>query len=188
MVAIRKCQTHALHRTPLTAEQKAERKKQTLALRVQQAYRQRLLEEVTKRVPSPLGRHELNLVAASYFQQLGHDNQHRLFKFFGWDISKPKDGDRGFTDYPKLASAKLDRITTGEIGKFLVTCALAGDLYCPSYISGATLAKDSKLARAARHYKVNGERILRELILRAAKKSLKQKSHSKPQLLATTKR
>jgi ParB family transcriptional regulator, chromosome partitioning protein len=184
----KKCQTHALHRTPLTPEQKAERKKQALALRVQHEYRKRLLEEVHRRVPSPLGRHELDLIAASLFHQLGHDSQQRLFKFFGWETAKPKNGNGGHTDYPKLARVKLDRMTGVEIVKFLVACALSGDLYCPTYISGATLAKDSKLARAVRHYKVNGERILHELKVKAAKKSLKQKNHSKPQLTPTPKR
>lgn len=175
----KKCRTHALHRTPLTAEQKAERKKQALALRVQQAYRKRLLEEVFKRVPSPLGRHELDLLAVSYFQQLGHDNQHRLFKFFGWDASKPKNGNGGYSDYPKLASAKLDKMTAGEIGKFLVACAFAGELYFATCYPGATFAKDSKLAKAAAQYKVNAKGILREVTEKLAKKTLKQERQSK---------
>jgi ParB family transcriptional regulator, chromosome partitioning protein len=184
----KKCRTHALHRTPLTAEQKAERKKQTLALRVQQEFRKRLLEEICKKVPAQLSRHELNFVAHGYFQQQGHDSQNRLFKFFGWDISKRKNGNGGYTDYPKLATARLGKMTAGEIGKFLVACALAGDLYCPSYISGAALAKDSGLAREAGHYKVNGEKILRELNAKLAKKSPKQTNHSKLQLSAPSKR
>ena len=184
----KKCRTHALHRTPLTVEQKAERKKQALALRVQQAFRQRLLEEVTKRVPSPLGRHELDLVAASLFQQIGHDSQHRLFKFFGWDASKPKNGNGGYSDYPKLASGKLDKMTTAEIGKFLMVCALAGDLYFPTYCSGTTVAKDSALAREAVHYRIHTARVLRETGEKLAKKSPKQKDHSTSQPSAVAKR
>ncbi|MCL5005143.1 MAG: ParB/RepB/Spo0J family partition protein [Acidobacteria bacterium] len=175
----KKCRTHALHRTPLTAEQKAERKKQALALRVQQAYRKRLLEEVFKRVPSPLGRHELDLVATSLFQQVGHDSQHRLFKFFGWEESKVKGVNGGYSDYPKLASAKLDKMTADATGRFLVACALAGELYFPAYYSGTTTAKDCALAREAVHYRINAKGILREVTEKLAKKTPKQENQSK---------
>src|SRR5207245_7283679 len=72
-------------------------------------------------------------------------------------------------------------MTTAEIGKFLVLCALASDLYCPTYLSGATPAKDSKLAKEAAHYKVNAGSVLREASEKLAKKSRKQKSESKLQ-------
>jgi len=175
----KKCRTHALHRTPLTVEQRAERKKQVLALRVQQAYRKRLLEELYKRVPSPLSRHELDLIAASYFHQLGHDSQHRLFKFFSWDEAKTKSPNGGYVEYQKIASGKLDKITTAEIGKFLMVCALAGDLYFPTYCSGTALEKDSALAREAAHYRVNTKRLLREVTETLAKKPPKQERQSK---------
>jgi hypothetical protein len=175
----KKCRTHALHRTPLTAEQKAERKKQALALRVQQAYRKRVLEEVYKRVPSPLTRHEMDLIAATYFQQVGHDSQHRLFKFFGWDEAKTKSPNGGYVEYLKIASGRLDKMTTAEIGKFLMVCALAGELYFPAYYSGTSLAKDSALAKEAGHYKINAKGILREVTEKLAKKPPKQESQSK---------
>jgi len=166
-----KCQTHAPHSVGLTPQEKAERKKQAETLRIQQEYRRRLLEDVLKRVPEQLARHELGLVALRYFEQLGHDNQHRIFKFFRWELPKTNGSYAGYVDYPKLASAKLEAMTAGAIGKFLILCALASDLYCPTYVGGAALAKDSHLARQAAHYKVNGERILRELKEMNARKS-----------------
>ena len=183
-----KCKTHAAHSLGLSPQEKAERKSQRQTLRIQQEYRRRLLEEIYKRVPAELSRHELDLVALSYFHQLGHDSQHRLFKFFGWEEAKTKAANGGYTDYPKLASAKLDKMTTAEVGRFLVVCALASNLYCPSYLSGAALGKDSGLAKEAGHYKVNAKRVLREVTEKLARKSPKQKSHSKPQLSATLKR
>jgi hypothetical protein len=91
-------------------------------------------------------------------------------------------------DYPKLANAKLEAMTTAEIGRFLVVSALASDLYFPSYLSSATLPKDSTLAKEAAHYKINPEKALREIRESSAKKSLKPKNHSKPPLSATPKR
>ncbi len=91
-------------------------------------------------------------------------------------------------DYPKLASAKLKTMTTAEIGRFLMVNALSSDLYFPSYLSGATLPKDSTLAKEAAHYKVNTGRILQDVREGLAKMSPKQKNHSKPPLAATPKR
>jgi ParB family chromosome partitioning protein len=174
----KKCKTHTTHSVGLSPQEKAERKKQAQAVRFQQEYRKRLLEEVYKRVPSELSRHELDFVALRYFDQLGHDNQHRIFKFFSWEEKKAKVSNGGYLDYSKLATAKLDAMTTAEIGRFLMVCALASDLYCPAYLSGATLARDSNLAKEAAHYKVNGERILREVREKLAKKSPKPKSRA----------
>jgi len=181
-----KCKIHAEHRVTLSGEEKAERKKQVQALRIQQEYRKRLLEEVYKRVPAEFSRHELDLVALSYFRQLGHDSQHRIFKFFAWDTAKAKNGNGGYLDYPKVASARLDKMTAADIGRFLVVCALASELYCPTFMSSATLVKDSNLAMAARHYKVNGERILRELKERLTKKSDKPNAQAKSQTTKKT--
>src|SRR5437870_5956198 len=77
----RKCPTHAARYLGLSPEEKAERKKQAQEVRVQQEYRKRMLEEVYKRVPSELSRHELDFVARRYFEHLGHDSQHRIIKF-----------------------------------------------------------------------------------------------------------
>lgn len=183
-----KCKTHVDHAVGFTPEEKAERRKQTAELRIQQEFRKRLLAEVYKRVPGQLPRHELGLIGLRYFEQLGHDSQHRIFKFFVWETAKAKSPKGGYVDYPKLASAKLDSMTTAETGRFLMVCALASDLYCPTYLSGATLTKDSKLAKEAAHYKINGNKVLRETRESLAKKSWEQNSHSKLQMSGTPKR
>jgi ParB family chromosome partitioning protein len=174
-----KCKTHAAHSVGLSPEVKAERKKQAAELRIQQVYRKRLIEEVYKRVPSQLSRHELVLIALSYFHQLGHDSQHRIFKFFAWEVPKTKSPGGGYADYPKLASGRLDRMTTAEFGRFLVVCALASDLYCPTYVSGAALSKDSNLAKQAAYYRIKADKVLKEIREAFAKKTSKQTTMSK---------
>jgi ParB/RepB/Spo0J family partition protein len=181
-----KCKTHSARSIGLSPEEKAARKKQAQEQRIQQEYRKRLLSEVWKRVPTELGRHELDLIALSYFHQLGHDSQHRIFKFFAWEVTKPKAQNGGYVDYPKLASAKLDKMTTAEIGKFLVVCSLATELYLPAYY-GATSLKDTKLSREATHYKVNRERVLRDVKEKLTPKAQKEKSESKLHASAKTK-
>jgi hypothetical protein len=105
--------------------------------------------------------HELDLIAPSYFQPLGHDSQRRIFKFCTSEETKAKAVKGGRMGCPELPSAKFDKMTTAEIGKFLVVCALASEFYFPAYY-GATSSKDSKLVREAVHYKVNCERILHD--------------------------
>ena len=99
-----------------------------------------------KRVPNQLARHELDFVAPRFFEQLDHNNQHRMFKLFRWEILKSDGSYAGYVDYPKLASAKLEAMTTGALELLLVS-APASDLYCPTYTGGATLAKESHLAK-----------------------------------------
>ena len=175
-----KCKTHSARSVGLSPEEKAARKKQAQEQRIQQEYRKRLLSAVYQRVPGELGRQELDLIASSYFQQLGHDSQHRLFKSLAWDEAKTKAVNGGYTDYPKLASVKLDKMTTAEIGKFLVMCALASELYFPTYY-GATSGKDSKLTKEAAHYKANCERVLREVKEKLTAKPAKPKPEPKLQ-------
>src|SRR5205807_224733 len=97
----KKCPTHAGRFLGLSPEEKAERKKQAQEVRVQQEYRKRLLEEIHQRVPGELSRHELDLIAQSYFHVLGHDSQHRIFKFLAWEATKAK-APYGYVDYSKL--------------------------------------------------------------------------------------
>lgn len=153
----KKCPTHSPYSVGLSPEEKAQRQKQAEEQRIQQEYRKRLLEEVFKRVPAQLGRHELNFVALRYFDQVGHDNQRRIFKFFRWEEKKEKSA-YGGVDYVKLASAKLDGMPPAELGKFLMVCALAADLYFASYI-----ATGGNLAKQAEHYRVSPEKILRKV-------------------------
>jgi ParB family chromosome partitioning protein len=153
----KKCPTHSPYSVGLGPEEKAQRQKQAQEQRIQQEYRKRLLEEVYKHVPAQIGRHELGFLALCYFNQVGHDNERRIFKFFRWEEKKDKSG-YGGVDYPKLASAKLDGMTPAELGKFLMVCALASDLYFSPYLpSGGNLAKQ------AEHYKVNAGKILQEV-------------------------
>ncbi len=179
----KQCKVHH-PRVTISPEEREHRRKQAEVVRTQQEYRKRLLTEIFRRVPAELSRHELEFVALRYFEQLGHDSQHRIFKFFAWEETKPK-ANGGYVDYPKLASGKLEKMATAEIGKFLIVCALASDLYCPTYPGGGMLTKDSNLACEAAHYKVSAERILRELKEKPASKTgknpLEAKLHIKKQ-------
>lgn len=57
-------------------------------------------------------------------------------------------------DYEKLVKARIRGMTAADLNRFMVTCALVPDLYCPGYSSAETLSKEANLMRTAPRYKV----------------------------------
>jgi hypothetical protein len=100
------------------------------------------------------------MVALDYFQRLGHDNHHRLFQVYGWEEKKTKTSWGGTSvDHEKLAEAQIRGMITADLNRFLVTCALVPDLYCPGYSSAESLSKEANLMRAAARYKVDASKV-----------------------------
>jgi len=50
-------------------------------------------------------------------------------------------------------------MTAADLNRFMVTCALVPDLYCPGYSSAETLSKEANLMRTAVRYKVEASKI-----------------------------
>jgi hypothetical protein len=50
-------------------------------------------------------------------------------------------------------------MTTADLNRFLVSCALVPDLYCPGYSSAETLSREASLMRTAVRYKVDCSKI-----------------------------
>jgi hypothetical protein len=61
-------------------------------------------------------------------------------------------------------------MTTADINRFLVTCALVPDLYCPGYSSAETLSKEANLMRTAVRYRVNASQIGTSVLTALSKK------------------
>jgi hypothetical protein len=100
------------------------------------------------------------MVALDYFRRLGHDNHHRLFQVYGWEEKKTKTSWGGTSvDHEKLAQARIRAMTAADLNRFMVTCALVSDLYCPGYSSAETLSKEANLMRTAARYKIDGSKI-----------------------------
>jgi hypothetical protein len=62
-------------------------------------------------------------------------------------------------DHEKLAKACIRTVTAADLNRFMVTCALVPDLYCPGYSSAETLSKEANLMRTAVRYKVEASKI-----------------------------
>jgi len=50
-------------------------------------------------------------------------------------------------------------MTAADLNRFMVTCALVPDLYCPGYSSAETLSKEANLTRTATRHEVDASKI-----------------------------
>jgi len=56
-------------------------------------------------------------------------------------------------DHDKLAEVRIRGMTAANLNRFMVTCALVPDLYCPGCSSAETLPKEASLMRTAARYR-----------------------------------
>lgn len=111
------------------------------------------------------------MIALDYFRRLGHDNHHRLFQVYGWDEKKTKTSWGGTSvDHEKLAEAQIREMSTADLNRFLVTCALVPDLYCPGYSSAETLSKEANLMKASARYKVDASKVTAKVAAELSRK------------------
>jgi ParB family transcriptional regulator, chromosome partitioning protein len=171
-----KCKTHRqFSHYEISPQEREQRRKFALAVRVQKESRSRILQAVRQKLPRALARADFEMVALDYFRRLGHDNHHRLFQVYGWEEKKTKTSWGGMSvDHEKLAEARIRAMTAADLNRFMVTCALVPNLYCPGYSSAETLSKEANLMRAALRYKVDAAKVIATV---TAKYSRKRKGH-----------
>ena len=171
-----KCKTHRqFSHYEVSPQEREQRRKLALAARVQKEARAQILQAIRNKLPGGLARADFEMVALDYFRRLGHDNHHRLFQVYGWEEKRAKTSWGGMSvDHEKLAEARIRAMTAADLNRFIVTCALAPDLYCPGYSSAETLSKEANLMRTALRYKVDAARITATV---TAKYAGKRKGH-----------
>ncbi|HJT68636.1 MAG TPA: ParB/RepB/Spo0J family partition protein [Terriglobales bacterium] len=185
------CQTHRqISHYEISPQEREQRRKLARAIRIQKEARSRILQAVRQKLPGELGRADFEMVALDYFRRLGHDNHHRLFQIYGWEEKKTKTSWGGNSvDHEKLAEARIKAMTAANLNRFMVTCALVPDLYCPGYSSAETLSKEASLMRTAARHKVDASKIAATV---AAELSNKQKygkcQHSNSKAIRKTQR
>jgi hypothetical protein len=85
------CKTHRqFSHYEISPQEREQRRKLALAIRVQKESRSRILQAVRQKLPRELTRADFEMVALDYFRRLGHDNHHRLFQVYGWEEKKTK--------------------------------------------------------------------------------------------------
>ncbi len=155
------CKTHRqFSHYEISPQEREQRRKLALAIRVQKQSRSRILQAVREKLPRAFARADFEIVALDYFRRLGHDNHHRLFQVYGWEEKKTKTSWGGNSiDHEKLAEDRVRAMTTAELNRFAIVCSLVSDLYCPGYSAAETLSKEANLMQWAARYKVNATKI-----------------------------
>lgn len=167
-----KCQTHRqFSHYEVSPQEREQRRKLALAIRVQKELRSRILHAIRTELPGELVRKDFEMVALDYFRRLGHDNHHRLFQVYGWEEKKTKASWGGTSvDHEKLAESHIRKMRTADLNRFLITCSLVPDLYCSGYNSTEMLSKEANLMRTAVRYKINAARIAERVLSEFSKK------------------
>jgi hypothetical protein len=171
-----KCPIHAqTTRYERTPQERAQRAKERLAERIEKQTRTRILDAVRNKLPDVPARQDLEMVALDYLHRLGHDNQRRLCRAYGWHEKKSKTAwGAKVVEYEKIGSAAIDGMNVADLNRFLVVCALVSDLYCPGYNPSQTLSRDSNLTCIAARYKVDIAKLAA-----AVREELSQNANSK---------
>lgn len=156
-----KCRTHReFSRYEISPEEREQRRKVALAVRVQKELRLQILQAVREKLPATMAREDFEMVALNYFRRLDHDNHHRLFQVYGWEEEKTKTSWGGTSvDYEQLAEAHIHGMTEADLNHFMVTCALVPDLLCPGYSSAEALSWEANLTRTSARYKIDAFKI-----------------------------
>lgn len=152
-----KCKTHRqFSHYEISPQEREQRRKLAFAVRVQKESRSRILQAARQKLPCALARADFEMVALDYLRRLGQDKHHRLFQVYGWEEKKTKTSWGGNSvDHEKLAQGRVRTMTAADLNRFMVTCALIADLYCPGYSSAEVLSKETNLMRTAVRYKVD---------------------------------
>jgi hypothetical protein len=176
------CPVHArVTRYEASPHERAARAKEALAERIERQTRIRILNAIRKKHSGTLPRLDFEMAALDYFERLGHDNQRRLCRVYGWEEKKTKASWGGSAvDYKSIAGKAIPKMSTPQIHHFLLVCALVSDLYCPGYDPGHALAKDSKLARTAVRYKINIPQVAAQVRSELSRKEKPGKNAPKP--------
>jgi ParB family transcriptional regulator, chromosome partitioning protein len=167
------CKTHRqFSHYEISPQERGQRRKLALAIRIQKESRSRILQAVRQKLSPTLARADFEMVALDYFRRLGHDNHHRLFEVYGWEEKKTKTSWGGTSvDHEKLAEDQVRAMTTTDLNRFVVTCALVPDLYCPGYSSAEALSKEANLMKSAGRYRVDASKITAKVSAELVKKS-----------------
>jgi hypothetical protein len=178
-----KCKTHRqFSHYEISPQEREQRRKLAFGTRVQKEARSRILQAVRQKLPAALARADFEMVALDYFRRLGHDNHRRLFQVYGWEEKKTKTSWGGNTvDHEKMAEARIRAMTAADLNRFMVTCTLVPDLYCPGYSSAEALAKEANLMRSAVRYRLDASKITAMVTaeLRAARNKIRPGSNAR---------
>lgn len=140
------------------AEERARERKQKL----DRQFRRRLFDEIRAKLPTKLGRAELEAIALAFWERTEHDVKKDLLKIWSLEPSKKQ-----YTqDCDKPMRERVAKMTDAELATFLQDLSYARDLQTWSF--GTEGPK--KMLAAAKRLRINADKIRREVTAAAQAK------------------
>lgn len=149
--------------------------------KAERAFRSELYKAIRPRMPEKLGRIELEQIARVFFFRLENEIQKTVVKMWSWEPVTKKSHGYTHTSFVDTADAHLSNLTDPELSAFLLDCSFAMELRAPTWSD----SKPERLLEAAKRFKIDPEKIRKELAAAekakspAPAKALKKKAGKK---------
>jgi ParB/RepB/Spo0J family partition protein len=141
------------------------------AARAETVFRERVFNAVRAKTPGAIASADLRLVAQGLWQTAGNDSRVRLAKLWDWA------GKSNASEEVHRCDAKIVKLTEEELRRFVLDCALIGEIHANAYDT----RKPAKLLETAKRLRINTDDIRRELKSeQAAKKETRCKRATAP--------
>jgi ParB/RepB/Spo0J family partition protein len=136
------------------------------AARAETAFRERVFNAVRAKTPGSLASADLRLVAQGLWQTAGNDSRVRLAKLWDWA------GKSNASEEVHRCDAKIVKLNEEELRRFVLDCALIGEIHANAYDT----RKPLKLLETAKRLRINTDEVRKTLKSeQAAKKETRGK-------------
>jgi ParB/RepB/Spo0J family partition protein len=132
------------------------------AAKTETIFRERVFKAVRAKTPGSIAAADLHLVAQALWQLAGNDARVRLVRLWGWA------GKGNVSEEVHRCEAKLQKLSDNELRRFVLDCALIGEVRANTYDN----RKPLKLLGAAKRLKINTDEIRKALKAEQAAKKL----------------
>jgi ParB/RepB/Spo0J family partition protein len=136
------------------------------AARAETVFRERVFNAVRAKTPGAIASADLRLVAQGLWQTAGNDSRVRLAKLWDWA------GKSNASEEVHRCDAKIVKLTEEELRRFVLDCALIGEIHANAYDT----RKPLKLLETAKRLRINTDEVRKTLKSeQAAKKETRGK-------------
>jgi ParB/RepB/Spo0J family partition protein len=136
------------------------------AAREETVFRERVFNAVRAKTPGSIASADLRLVAQGLWQTAGNDSRIRLAKLWDWA------GKTNASEEVHRCDAKIVKLTEEELRRFVLDCALIGEIHANAYDT----RKPLKLLETAKRLRINTDDVRKTLKSeQAAKKETRGK-------------
>jgi ParB/RepB/Spo0J family partition protein len=136
------------------------------AARAETLFRERVFSAVRAKTPGSIASADLRLVAQGLWQTAGNDSRVRLAKLWDWA------GKSNASEEVHRCDAKIVKLTEEELRRFVLDCALIGEIHANAYDT----RKPLRLLETAKRLRINTDDVRKTL---KSEQAAKKKSRGK---------